>query len=63
MDAAGNISITGINIAINGAESVSTASNAIRSTAKNEHEIKGAIVKSEGSATNTVRGGMVMLNP
>jgi type VI secretion system secreted protein VgrG len=63
MDAAGNISITGINIAVNGAESVSTAGNAIRSTAGNEHEIKGAIVKSEGSATNTVKGGMVMLNP
>jgi type VI secretion system secreted protein VgrG len=63
MDAAGNISIQGMNIAISGAESVSTAGNAIRSTAGNEHEIKGAIVKSEGSATNTVRGGMVMLNP
>jgi type VI secretion system secreted protein VgrG len=63
MDAAGNISITGINIAVNGAESVSTAGHAIRSTAGNEHEIKGAIVKSEGSATNTVKGGMVMLNP
>jgi hypothetical protein len=36
---------------------------AVRSHADQEHEIKGAIVKSVGSATNTVKGGMVMLNP
>jgi hypothetical protein len=31
--------------------------------ADQEHEIKGAITVSEGVTTNTVKGGMVMLNP
>jgi len=48
MQSSGDISLEGVNITINGDAKVST---------------KGAIVISEGSATNTVKGGMVMLNP
>jgi len=33
------------------------------SEADTTHEISGAAVKSTGSATNTVTGGVVMLNP
>ena len=48
MQSSGDITLEGVNITINGDAKVST---------------KGAIVISEGSATNTVKGGMVMLNP
>jgi hypothetical protein len=59
----GSISLTGKNITMNGSESISLASNAIRSIADQEHETKGAITVSEGMTTNTIKGGMVMLNP
>jgi hypothetical protein len=35
----------------------------VHSEADSQHQTKGAIVLSEGSATNTIKGGMVMLNP
>ena len=63
MNAEGTIELNSKNIIINGSESVSIKGNAIRSIAEQEHETKGAITVSEGSATNTVKGGMVMLNP
>jgi type VI secretion system secreted protein VgrG len=63
MDASGQISITGKNIAIHGSESVSVSGAAIRSVAEKEHETKGKIVTSDGATSNTVRGAMVMLNP
>ncbi len=63
MDNAGKISIDGVTIAINGEQSVNTAGGRVVSEAKTQHEIKGNIVSSSGVATNTVKGGMVMLNP
>ncbi len=63
MKADGTISLDGKNITIHGSESVSIKGNAIRSIADQEHESKGAITVSEGVTTNTVKGGMVMLNP
>jgi type VI secretion system secreted protein VgrG len=63
MDSEGQISLQGKNIIIKGSESVSIAGGAIRSIADQEHETKGAITVSEGVTTNTVKGGMVMLNP
>jgi type VI secretion system secreted protein VgrG len=59
----GTISLNAKNIIIHGSESVSISGNAIRSIADQEHETKGAITVSEGQTTNTVKGGMVMLNP
>jgi type VI secretion system secreted protein VgrG len=63
MKSDGRIELSGTNIAITGGESVNTSGGSITSEAKQDHNIKGAIVKSSGSATNTVSGGMVMLNP
>jgi type VI secretion system secreted protein VgrG len=63
MKADGTISLDAKNITIHGSESVSIKGNAIRSIADQEHETKGAITVSEGVTTNTVKGGMVMLNP
>lgn len=59
----GTIKIKGKAISIDGSDSVNIHGAAVRSTADMEHETKGNIVKSEGTATNTVKGGMVMLNP
>ena len=44
-------------------EQVETKGGTVLSHADTNHEISGAAVKSEGSATNTIKGGMVMLNP
>jgi type VI secretion system secreted protein VgrG len=63
MDAAGQINIQGVNVAINGSANVTIKGGIVHSEADSEHQTKGAIVMSEGSATNTVKGGMVMLNP
>lgn len=63
MDAAGNITIDGVNVAIKGSASVTIKGGMVHSEADSEHQTKGAIVLSDGSATNTVKGGMVMLNP
>lgn len=63
MAADGNISLSGVNVAINGSANVTVKGGTVHSEAVSEHQTKGAIVLSEGSGTNTVKGGMVMLNP
>ncbi len=63
MFADGRIELTGLNIAIDGAQKVRTHGAEVTSQADMQHQIQGAIVVSDGSATNTVKGGMVMLNP
>ncbi len=63
MKADGSIELNGTNIAINGSEKVRIHGGDVASQADMQHQTSGAIVVSEGSATNTVRGGMVMLNP
>jgi type VI secretion system secreted protein VgrG len=59
----GNIELSGINIAITGKKKVYTSGDQVVSEAGTNHEISGQAVKSNGSVTNTVQGGMVMLNP
>ncbi len=63
MKADGSIKLDGVNIAINGIEAVKTHGMMVSSEADLNHNIKGVLTMSEGSATNTVKGGMVMLNP
>jgi type VI secretion system secreted protein VgrG len=63
MKSDGSIKLTGVNIAIDGSQKVRTHGGEVTSEADSQHQTKGAIVVSDGSATNTVRGGMVMLNP
>jgi type VI secretion system secreted protein VgrG len=63
MKADGSISLEGVNITINGKTIVTVLGGIVHSEAKSEHQTKGAIVLSEGSGTNTIKGGMVMLNP
>jgi len=63
MKADGSIKLDGVNIAINGSEAVKTHGGIVSSEADTAHNIKGINTMSEGSATNTVKGGMVMLNP
>jgi type VI secretion system secreted protein VgrG len=63
MKSDGSIKLKGVNIAIDGSESVNTHGASVTTKADMDHNTKGAIVVSEGTATNTVRGGMVMLNP
>jgi type VI secretion system secreted protein VgrG len=63
MKSDGTVSIRCRNLTLTGSESVSISGGSIRSVAGQEHETKGAIVLSEGSVTNTVKGNMVMLNP
>jgi hypothetical protein len=59
----GSIELSGINIGIKGTAKVETKGGQVVSAADTNHEISGAAVKSSGSATNTIQGGMVMLNP
>ncbi len=63
MDAGGQIGIEGVNVAIKGSSSVTINGGTVHSKAESQHHTEGAIVLSEGKATNTVKGGMVMLNP
>ena len=63
MKADGSIELSGVNIAINGSAKVQTHGMEVTSQADVQHQISGTIVVSDGTATNTVRGGMVMLNP
>lgn len=63
MDAGGNISIKGVNVAIEGSATVSIAGGLINSEATGVNQTKGAAVISEGSASNMIKGGIVMLNP
>src|SRR5262249_35214147 len=62
MDSAGNISLEGVVVTINGKANVTTKGGVVHSEAESEHQTTGAIVISDGKATNTVKGGMVMLN-
>ncbi len=59
----GNISLEGVNITVNGSKQVTITGGVVHSEAQSEHQTKGAIVLSDGTSTNTVKGGMVMLNP
>jgi type VI secretion system secreted protein VgrG len=63
MDSQGNITLSGVNVAINGSSSVTIKGAIVTSEAEGANQTKGAVVLSEGTATNTVKGGMVMLNP
>jgi type VI secretion system secreted protein VgrG len=63
MDSGGNISLEGVNVTIKGSACVTIHGGIVHSEAESEHQTKGAIVLSDGSGTNTVKGGMVMLNP
>ncbi len=63
MKSNGDISIKGVNITIDGSATVTLSSKIITSSAKGQNITEGAIVVSNGSATNTVKGGVVMLNP
>jgi hypothetical protein len=63
MKSDGSIKLTGTNIAIDGAQKVAIHGGQVESKADSSHTTAGAIVMSDGSGTNTVKGGMVMLNP
>jgi type VI secretion system secreted protein VgrG len=63
MKSDGSIELSGVNIAIDGSQKVRIHSMEIASEADVQHQTKGTIVVSEGTATNTVKGAMVMLNP
>ena len=59
----GSIELSGLNIAITGTTKVYVKGGEVVSEADTTHEIQGAAVKCTGSVTNTVQGGVVMLNP
>jgi type VI secretion system secreted protein VgrG len=59
----GDIELSGKNVAIIGKAKVYVQGGDVVSAADNNHEISGQAVKSAGAVTNTVTGGMVMLNP
>ena len=59
----GSIELSGVNIAIDGSQSVNTHGMSVTTEADMDHNTEGKIVKSEGSVSNTVKGTMVMLNP
>jgi type VI secretion system secreted protein VgrG len=63
MDNGGNIKIDGVNVTINGTMAVAIKGTMVNSEASAQHQTKGAIVVSKGSATNTLEGGTVLLNP
>jgi type VI secretion system secreted protein VgrG len=59
----GSIELSGNNIAIKGAVTVQVKGGSITEEADTDFNMKGAILVTEGAASNTVKGGMVMLNP
>jgi type VI secretion system secreted protein VgrG len=59
----GDIELSGTNVAIIGKTKVYVKGGEVVSAADTNHEISGQAVKSAGAVTNTVTGGMVMLNP
>lgn len=63
MKSDGSIELSGVNIAIDGKQSVNTHGMSVTTKADMDHNTEGSIVKSEGSVSNTVKGTMVMLNP
>jgi type VI secretion system secreted protein VgrG len=62
MDSGGNISIEGVVLGAKGSTSVTIKGGTVDSIADSKHQTKGAIVISDGSATNAIKGGVVMLN-
>jgi type VI secretion system secreted protein VgrG len=63
MHSNGDISLEGVNVTVKGSSLVTIDGGIVHSQAQSEHQTTGAIVLSNGSSTNTVKGGMVMLNP
>jgi type VI secretion system secreted protein VgrG len=63
MDEGGQISIKGMNVSIEGKESVAIKGGRVVSAADTTHEIQGGNVKSDATGNNVVKGAMVMLNP
>jgi type VI secretion system secreted protein VgrG len=63
MKASGEIKLTGTNVAVDGSQQLNLHGGQLMSKADTNHSTEGAIVISNGSASNTVKGGMVMLNP
>jgi type VI secretion system secreted protein VgrG len=63
MGSDGNIELSGTNVAIRGTAKVYVQGGQVVSAADTNHEISGAAVKCTGHVTNTVTGGVVMLNP
>ena len=59
----GDIELSGKNVAIVGKTKVYIQGGDVVSAADTNHEISGQAVKSTGAVTNTVTGGVVMLNP
>jgi type VI secretion system secreted protein VgrG len=59
----GRIEIKGDVVAINGDTKVAIHGGEVESKADKSHNTSGNIVVSDGSATNTVKGGTVLLNP
>ncbi|WP_149499684.1 type VI secretion system Vgr family protein [Roseiconus lacunae] len=62
MKADGSIELSGMNIAIDGKESVSIHGAAVTSKADNNNVMEGAMVLSKAKANNMIKGGMIMLN-
>ena len=63
MKSDGSIKLKGVNVSVDGSQSVNIHGMSVTSKADADHNTQGAIVMSDGSGTNTVKGGMVMLNP
>jgi type VI secretion system secreted protein VgrG len=63
MKSDGSIELSGLSIGIDGSKKVAIHGGQVSSEADTSHDTKGNIVLSEGAASNTVKGGMVMLNP
>ena len=63
MDSDGNISLNGVNVTIKGSDCVFIKGQIIHSDADAQNFITGGKVVSEGKASNTVKGGVVLLNP
>ncbi|MCC9602680.1 type VI secretion system tip protein VgrG [Stieleria sp. JC731] len=62
MKADGTIELSGMNIAIDGKESVNIHGAAVTSKADNNNVMEGAMVLSKAKANNMIKGGMIMLN-
>ena len=63
MKSDGSIELSGKAVTIKGADSVAISGAAITAKGDQSVDIEAPLVKSDGKTTNTVSGGMVMLNP
>ena len=63
MKADGSIKFTGTVVGIEGSKQLNLHGGDLLSKADQNHSTEGAIVLSTGQASNTIKGGMVMLNP